>query len=166
MDEQSKAALELLVQNGYLEIVKEKYRATAKLNKVEVESLQIQTLVGIATMSWEDLYVKFIQDCTIPKWGESGNGDLYELNKYSADAMKVFRKMIEKDGIKYDLLVKVTIAYYKSGNRFRKKIGNYITEGLWRLDYMTLKDQPLEKQQQTLNNQINDAKPFTRDRIG
>lgn len=168
MDESSKAALDLLVQNGYLEVVKGKYRPTKKLNE-EVSSIPMLagiTTIGIATMSWENLYVKFIQDASIPRKGESGSGDLYDLNKYSADAMKVFRKMLERDGIKYDLLVKVTSTYYKSGSRYKKTISNYITEGLWRMDYMTLKDQSTEQQQQTLNKQIDESKPFTRDRIG
>lgn len=167
MDKDSQAALDLLVQNNYLEIVGGKYRATKKLNSKEV--LMDGAVVGVDgktfSGSWEDIYIKFINDCTLPKWGESGTGDLYELNKYSAEGMKCFRDIL-KSGIQYALLVKVTTAYYKGSNRFKKKIGNYITEGLWRMDYETMKNQTEQQQQQHINEQLNSAQPFTRDRIG
>jgi hypothetical protein len=167
MDDKSQAALDLLVQNGYLEIVGGKYRATKKLNSKEtlldgaVMGIDGKTFSG----SWEDIYTKFITDCKIPRLGESGTGDMYELNKYSTDAMKHFRDLL-KTGIQYALMVKVTTAYYKGSNRYKKKIGNYITEGLWRMDYETMKNQTETQQQQHLNEQLNSAQPFTRDRIG
>lgn len=167
MNAECKTALDLLVQHGYLEIVGGKYRPTKKLNSKE--TLADGAVLGVngETFSgtWEEIYVKFITDCKIPKWGESGSGDTYELNKYSADAMKHFRDLL-KSGIQYALLVKVTSAYYKGSLRYKKKIGNYITEGLWRMDYETMKNQTETQQQQTLNEQLNSSKPFTRDRIG
>lgn len=166
MDEKSKAALDLLVQNGYLEIVKGKYRPTVKLNEPVVKSL-VNVLNQVAVESWEDMYVKFIRECNIPKQGETGEGDNYALNKYSVDAMKAFRKMIERDGIKYDILVIVTQAYYKAGTiRYKKTISNFIMEGIWRMDYEIMKTQTTEQQQQTIQQQLNESKPFTRDRIG
>lgn len=168
MDEQSKAALDLLVQNGYLEIVKGKYRPTKKLNTVP-EMVTAMTSLGPLAFegSWEDMYTRFIVECKVPKRGENGYGDPYDLNKYSEDAMKRFKEMLTRDQVKYDLLVRVTQAYYSTGSlRYKKKIGNYITEGLWRMDYETMKDKPLEDQQKHLNQQINESKPFTRDRIG
>lgn len=164
MDEQSKAALDLLVQNGYLEIVKGKYRVSAKLNVIPTGK---ETSQKLTDMDWEGRYILFITECKVPNQGESGTGDVYPLNKYSTEGMKAFRKMLEHDGIKYDILVRVTQSYYKIGtNRYKKKIGNYITEGLWRMDYEVIKDQTVEQQQQTIQQQLNESKPFTRDRIG
>jgi hypothetical protein len=166
MDEQSKAALDLLVQNDYLEIVKGKYRPTKKLNEIPVvEAILVgidgETLQG----SWTEIYTKFIMDCKIPRYGETGDGTLYDLNKYTEDGMKHFRDLI-RSGIKYSLLVKVTIVYYQGSPRYKKKIGNYITEGHWRLDYDVMKNQSVEQQIETIKQQIDAAKPFTRDRIG
>lgn len=166
MDEQSKAALDLLVQNGYLEVVKGKYRPTKKLNEHPAKET-IHLPGGIVfDGSWEELYLGFIVGCKIPKKGESGDGTLYDLNKYSEDAMKHFRDLM-KSGIQYDLLVMVTTAYYKVGGlRFKKTITNYITQGHWRLDYEAMKEKSKEQQQKLLNQQENESKPFTRDRIG
>ena len=167
MDEQSKAALDLLVQNGYLETVKGKYRPTKKLNEVP-ETVVAATSLGPLTFNgnWEDFYTNFIVQCKIPKKGEAGDGSLYDLNKYSEDAMKRFKEMMTKEGIKYDVLMRVVQTYYKGSTRYKKTISNYITEGHWRMDYLTVKDQTEQQQQQTLNEQLNSAKPFTRDRIG
>ena len=167
MDEQCKAALDLLVQNGYLEVVKGKYRPTKKLNTVS-ETVVAHTSLGPLSFegSWEDFYTKFIVDCKIPRKGESADGTLYDLNKYSEEAMKRFKEMVTRDGIKYDVLMRVVQAYYKGGTRCKKNISNYIIEGFWRMDYMALKDQSTEQQQQTLQKQVDESKPFTRDRIG
>lgn len=160
MDEQCKAALELLVQNGYLESVKGKYRCTAKLNDT------VAGIVRLTDEDWENKYLDFIKQCKIPRQGESVNGDMYNLNQYTADAMKRFRQMIEKERIDVEILTKVTRTYYSGSIRCKKKIGNYITENLWRMDYLTIKDQNPEQQQQTLQKQLNDSTTFTRDRIG
>jgi hypothetical protein len=166
MDEQCKAALELLVQNGYLETVKGKYRPTKKLNEVTAVEVIYLDNGTVFNGGWENLYSSFILACQVPKKGEAGDGGLYDLNKYSEDAMKHFRDLL-KSGIRYSVLVQVTRAYYKTGNlRFKKTIGNYITQGHWRLDYDIVKDQTPEQQQQTLQKQEDESKPFTRDRIG
>lgn len=165
MDEQSKAALDLLVQNGYLEIVKEKYRPTKKLNSVTaLEKIYLDDGT-VFEGDYSELYLDFIKTCKIPRQGEAGDGAMYDLNKYTEDAAKHFRDMM-KSGIKYGVLVKVTTVYYKGSSRYKKKIGNYIMEGHWRMDYETMKNQTEQQQQQHLNEQLNSAKPFTRDRIG
>jgi hypothetical protein len=168
MDEQSKAALDLLVQNGYLEIVKEKYRATKKLNAVPV-TVAVNTSLGVLSFpgTWEEFYTKFIVDCKIPRNSENGQGGIYPINQYSEDGMKRFREMLTVEGIKYDLLMGIIQTYYRTGaNRYKKTIGNYITEGHWRMDYSAMKGQTTEQQQQHINEQLNSAQPFTRDRIG
>jgi hypothetical protein len=166
MDEQCKAALDLLVQNGYLEVVKGKYRPTKTLNEVPVKET-ILLGEGIPFEgNWEDLYLKFIMDCNIPKQGEAVDGSLYPLNKYSEDAMKHFRDLMKR-GFIYSILVMVTKTYYRTGGlRCKKNITNYITEGHWRLDYESLRGKSTEQQQQTLQKQVDESKPFTRDRIG
>lgn len=166
MDEQCKAALDLLVQHGYLEAVKGKYRPTKKLNDHKAAEALIVLEDGSTFLgSWGDLYLKFIADAQVPRLGEAGDGNMYDLNKYTEDGMKHFRDLI-RSGIKYQLLAKVTRAYYAQGIRYKKKVGNYITEGHWRMDYELLKGQTDTQQQQTIQKQIDAAKPFTRDRIG
>lgn len=161
MDEQCRAALDLLVQNGYLEIVKGKYRATARLND-EIAGKPTR----LTEQDWADQYINFITACRIPTKGESGTGDLYDLNKYTTEGMKRFRQMVETEQVNTVLLIKVTHAYYNGSIRYKKKIGNYITENLWRMDYELLKKQTPDQQQQTLQKQADESKPFTRDRIG
>lgn len=163
MDAQSKAALDLLVQNGYIESVKGKYRCTAKLNMTTKLTEQID---AAAAQDWEAFYTRFIIESQVPKRGESSDGGVYDLNKYSNDAMKEFKKMLWKDGIEYALLLKVTQAYYKGPGRYKKTISNFILEGLWRMDYEVLKQQTPEQQQETIQKQMNDPTAFTRDRIG
>ncbi len=161
MDERSKAALELLVQGGYLEPVKGKYRCTAKLND-EVAGKAPR----LTQEDWEARYISFIEQCNIPRKGESGDGTMYNLNQYTADGMKRFRQMLEKEQVNLDLLIMVTKAYYTGSIRYKKKIGNYITENLWRMDYESLKNVDQKQQAQTLQKQMNDTETFTRDRIG
>lgn len=165
MDEQSKAALDLLVQNGYLEIVKEKYRPTKKLNAVPAVDKIYLDDGTVFDGDYGMLYMDFIKACKIPRQGEAGDGSLYDLNKYTEDAAKHFRDLM-KSGIKYSVLVKIATTYYRGSTRYKKKIGNYITEGHWRLDYITINNQTEQQQQQHLNEQFNSTKPFTRDRIG
>lgn len=86
---------------------------------------------------WVSLYIQFITDSSVPRRILNGRGDPYDANKYSEDGMKAFQKAM-KAGAKYELLTKSTMLYYKSGSRFKKSIGNYMSQGDWRTDYMQL----------------------------
>lgn len=91
----------------------------------------------LVTLDWTQAYLNFILEAEVPQRGEGKDGS-YDLNKYSEPAMKVFRKMIEKEGIIYGILVKSTMLYYKTHKRYAVTIGNYIEKGNWRSDYNAL----------------------------
>lgn len=174
-----KDAVQFLLQNGYLAQVKGKYRVTAKFN---------QEMTGIATglvltgsvpqvvekplpslrnnADWVQLYINFIREAEVPVRGEGKDGG-YDLNKYSEKAMKMFRRMIEKEGVIYGVLVKSTLLYYKTHRKFPHTITRYISEGSWRSDYQALlqsaKDGTLENHIQT---EIDHEKEFSKYRLG
>lgn len=97
----------------------------------------------VATLSksidWPVLFIQFITDAKVPRQLEDNRGGMYPANKYSEDGMKAFRKAMEA-GVVYDVLVKSTMLYYKSGTRYKKAVGNYFAEGHWRTDYQNLLD--------------------------
>lgn len=97
------------------------------------------TLPIIAPKSdeWPQRFMQFIMDAKVPKFLENNRNERYAANKYSEDAMKVFKKAIE-GGTDYNLLIKTVQLYYASGNRFKKAVGNYFTQGDWRTDYEAL----------------------------
>jgi hypothetical protein len=76
--------------------------------------------------------------------------------------MKAFRKVLEKEGINYQLLVNVTRLYYKSHRQFAVKIGNYIAGGQWRSDYQTALEAHKEgKLAEHIQEEINNDREFT-----
>jgi hypothetical protein len=140
-------------ENQYLVQIKGKYRVTAKFNKEitgqevgivkvgeallvqEKEPLILATVsLGAQTTNWSDYYLQFIREAEVPARCEGKDGN-YDVNKYSEEGMKAFRKALEKEGINYQLLVNVTRLYYKSHRQFALKIGNYMAKGEWRSDY-------------------------------
>lgn len=149
-----KEATEYLVANGYMLCIKGKYKVTRKFYK-EIEhpagALVTQQLpvVRIAE-AWPERYLQFIRDAGVPARREGSKGNVYDTNKYSDGAMKVFKKILES-GIKYELLVLSTGLYYKSSVNSPVAIGRYIEEGLWRTDYDALE---LSAQQGTIKDHI------------
>jgi len=87
---------------------------------------------------WELGFINFIMEAKVPPTQHTKEGGVYYLNKYSTNAMKVFRRAIEKEGVVYEVLVRSTFLYYKSIDQYKKTIANYFTEGIWRTDYMAL----------------------------
>lgn len=83
---------------------------------------------------YELSYKKFISDAQVPKRLENNRGESYPANNYSEPGMKAYRKALES-GADYEILVKSTMLYYKSGIRFKKAIGNYMHEGIWKTGY-------------------------------
>ena len=114
-------------------------RKLVKKTPVPVVSQNNTLTIIKLQQNWELGFINFIQEAKVPKYLDNGKGDSYVANNYSAPAMKIFRKAIEKEGILYDVLVKSTMLYYKSQrNRFKKAIGNYFIQGDWRSDYLAL----------------------------
>lgn len=84
------------------------------------------------------LFVHFIMEAKVPAKLEDNRGNPYYANKFNEEAGKRFVQMIFKDGVDYNLLVKSTMLYYKSGVAFKKAISNYILQGDWLTDYQEL----------------------------
>jgi hypothetical protein len=105
------------------------------------QEIQVHPITSIGkpliNPDWTQAYLNFIVEAEVPQRGEGKDGS-YDINKYSEPAMKVFRKMIEKNGIQYAVLVKSTMLYYKTHRRYPLTIGRYIAEGHWRSDYQAL----------------------------
>lgn len=140
-----------MMQNGYILQVKGKFRLTAKfnkeiLNREEGVVLLNQTPVvmehalpaQIQSIDWPKQYMQFIVEAQVPARGKGGNGPGYDLNKYSEPAMKMFRRIIEKEKVQYPVLVKSTMLYYKTHKDYPLTISRYISEGFWRSDYEAL----------------------------
>lgn len=77
-------------------------------------------------------------EAKVPKYLPDGQNGQFEANKYNEKAMVEFQRIIMKEHIDYNILVKATILYYKSAASFKKKIANYILEGDWRSDYQNM----------------------------
>lgn len=137
-----------LVDNGYIlaskstgySLSKSFQAAVKNMKKGEIIVPGPEALVAAhsAELNWPNLFVQFIQDAKVPPKLSDNKGGQYAANKYSEDAMKKFKQMMES-GIDYNILVKSTILYYASGITYKKAIGNYITQGDWRTDYFLLK---------------------------
>jgi hypothetical protein len=119
-----------------------------------------------STTDWTGQYIRFIQEAEVPQRGEGGSGS-YDLNKFSEKAAKQFRKMIEKEGVQYPVLIKSTLLYYKTHRRYPVTITRYIEEGLWRTDYMALLESVKEgKLTDHIQNEIDHEKEFSKYRLG
>lgn len=88
-------------------------------------------------LDWTKAYLTFIKEAEVPERGSGGTTG-YDLNKYSEPAMKIFRRMLEREKVQYPVLVKSTMLYYKTRKQYQVTIGRYIEEGLWRSDYEAL----------------------------
>lgn len=146
--------IEYLITSGFIICHRGKYKFTAKF---------YETLTGIAegivkdssgklivhesglpvavTANWPEVYMHFILEAKVPARLEDNTGKPYYANKYSDEACKMFRHIIEAEGIDIRILVKSTMLYYKSSVAYKKAITNYIVQGDWRTDYMELKQQ-------------------------
>lgn len=151
-----KTIYEYLRDNGYVMVDKNELVFTRKfMEEIEpfrqrkrpvrmVEALPVPIKQDITTVTlfkpidWRLAYADFIRDAHVPSKLEGKGTDLYDGNKYTEDAMKEFKRMIEKEGIDLAILIKSTMLYYAPGKKYRKKISNYITEGIWRSDYDAL----------------------------
>ncbi len=132
----------LVFTRKFLEEI-EPFRQRKKPPVRAVDTLPIHIKNGIVATEllapdWRLMYAQFIQAAKVPSKLEGKGTDLYDGNKYTEDAMKEFKRMIYVEKIILDVLIKSTMLYYAPGKKFRKKISNYITEGIWRSDYDAL----------------------------
>lgn len=91
-----------------------------------------------ALVDWPARFMQFIMNAQIPPRIEDTKGGSYPGNKFSEDACKVYKALITSGMVNEEMLTMSTMLYYKSSTRYKKAIGNYITQGDWRTDYQTL----------------------------
>lgn len=108
--------------------------------------------------NWEARFIKFIQEAKVPKTLENANLESYAANKYSVEAMKIFKKAIENGAI-YETLVRSTQLYYASKIRYKKAVGNYFIQGDWKTDYIAM----AEKMEGTKEDMIKHIEEETKD---
>lgn len=85
-------------------------------------------------VDYEEQYKQFIMLCKVPPKALDTYGRPYALNKFSIEGALAFKKALEK-GYKLEVLAVAVALYYKSGNQFKKTIGNYMVSGEWQTDY-------------------------------
>lgn len=108
---------------------------------------------------WSLMYMQFIREAKVPNRCMNSHGEPYDINKYSEDGMKAFQRAL-KTGVLYDILVKSTMLAYKSGSRYKKTIGNYMSQGDWRSDYNALLEKAQQGEQEVTNHikdELNDG---------
>lgn len=142
-----------MVKEGYFLIHNKRYLVSEKFNREVrgipegLRKLPNKKLVvkevgkhtpGLSPNEWTDLYLKFIVDCKVPRYGRGSDNKMYEMNKYSEAACKKFRQMLEVDGINLERLQAATAAYYADNRVMRVTITNYIIQGQWRTHYSQL----------------------------
>lgn len=88
-------------------------------------------------VDWSTAYMNFIVEAQVPIRGADSEGGVYDMNKYSEEGMKAFKKAL-LSGIQYAVLVRSVFLYYKSKQRFKQTIGKYMASGAWRTDYFAL----------------------------
>lgn len=146
-----KQIVQWMLENNYLVVIKGKYKVTSKFNK-EVTGKEmgvmmlgqkpivtenaLTSLASTGPIDWTQQFLNFIKDAEVPARGEGKSGG-YDINKYSEEGMKAFKKAIES-GVQYPVLVKSTMLYYKTHSAYALKIGNYMADGAWRSDYEML----------------------------
>jgi hypothetical protein len=142
-------AVQFLLDNGYMAIIKKRYIVTAKFNK-EMTGVHagLTLLVGNypaviepsvpKQISWPDLYKQFILEAKVPARIINSRGEPYATNIYSEPGMKAFRKALEKESMTYQLMVECTQLYYSSSIGMKVAIGRFMEEGMWRTYYQEL----------------------------
>jgi len=167
------------MDNQYMVCIKGKYKVTAKFMKemtgLETGVLMLPSGPIVAerplpaitpTTDWVGLYTKFILEAQVPSRGTGKDGG-YDLNKYSEQAMKCFRRMVEKEGVKYPILVKSTMLYYKTRKTYPVTITKYITDGAWRSDYQALLSSAEDNTiQEHIQQEIDATTEFNRFKLG
>jgi hypothetical protein len=121
----------LFTKKFYAEIAQEPTGTAMVL--VEAHGLPVKTFAD----DWALNFMTFISEAQVPARLEDNRGNPYYCNKYSEAAMKVFKKAMQA-GVRYEVLVKSVMLYYKSNVRYKKAIGNYFVQGDWRSDYEAL----------------------------
>jgi len=141
--------IQYLKNQGYITqvnddyVLSDEFQMKCKVRKPAFDIIKIDQQIAVlkarTATDWQQLFIQFIQEAKVPAKLEDHRGNLYSANKYNQDACKAFIKAIDKEGYIYDLLVKSTMLYYKSGIRLKKAIGTYFTSGEFRSDYLNLK---------------------------
>ena len=127
--------------------------------------LSLQTKDTSSKVDWTQRFLDFIKDAEVPARGEGKNGG-YDINKYSEEGMKAFKKAIESS-VQYPVLVKSTMLYYKTHSAYALKIGNYMADGAWRSDYEMLLTSAKEGTiTEHIQQQLDENTDFNKFRLG
>lgn len=151
-------AVKFLIEKSYITLHNGKYKFTSLFYKeltgiqkgltakgvVEEPNLPARrefnvALAGNYTLAdWREHYLTFIKVAKVPATLRAGLST-YSVNKYSEEGMKVFQSAI-KEGYKLELLIAAVRLYYNDSTGYKKSIGNYMKDGDWRTDYITIKE--------------------------
>jgi hypothetical protein len=159
-------AVQYMLENGYMAVVKGKYMVTAKFNKEILGVAKGLTMLPgnvpvviepdiPKTITWQQMYQRFITEAKVPARIMSPRGTPYQTNAYSEPGMKAFRKAIEKEGVDYQLLVEAAQLYYTGSIELKVAVGKFMEEGVWRTYYQELID---HKKAGTLSDHIKNSK--------
>jgi hypothetical protein len=149
MVESLKDAVQFMLDNGYLAVIRGKYVVTAKFNKEVTGVYQGAVLLKgnipavvepkvPKTVHWRDQYIAFVNEVKIPPYGHNSRGERYQMNAFSEDGVKAYRNAIEKEDILHPLLVEATQMYYHGSVAMKVGIGKFMSEGMWRTFYNEL----------------------------
>lgn len=152
--------IQYLRDNGYLLMDKGKYLLSKKFTK-DKEALEGNTTKKIdVSNAWDMRFMQFIKDAGVPAKIETGKGEYFVGNIYNETAMKIFKAGIESGKVEYDLLVKSTKLYYRSGAKWKKKVANYFVDGDWQSDYQNLVQAQMTNQEDTYIKTVENNGPI------
>jgi hypothetical protein len=127
-----------LRDNGYLLVTKGRYSLSSKFARdKEVAEGHTSKKLDVSN-AWDSRYLQFIKDAEVPAKIETSRGEYFVGNGYTEPAMEVFKQAITSGRVEYDILVKSTKLYYRSGAKWKKKVSNYLVDGDWYSDYINL----------------------------
>jgi hypothetical protein len=139
-------AINLLIEKGYMVVLKGKYNLTGEFHRTYIPvstGLVVSSKSELATtsspvMNITALFMEFIKQCEVPSKTDNGRGGFYWINRFNKDGAKEFARIISKEDVNLQVLIACTKLYYMQTKTCAKTISNYITEGIWRSGYQDM----------------------------
>jgi len=129
-------ALDFLLDNGYLAIVKRKVVVTNKMTR-EISQIPLKELEGkqqeMAIAPNKDIWDKFMKDADVPHKVIATDGKAYTVKQFSPQILQKLISIIQqvKD---YHILTESTKLYYRS-NAYKLTFKNYLEREVWKNEY-------------------------------
>lgn len=179
-----KDALKFMIEEGYMTQVRGKYCVTKKFNEqvtgisegiIHISGIPlvldiVHEAKDLSKVEWRNLYIRYILEAKVPSKCEGSNGQMYDCNKFSEDALKAFIKYIRDEKIDLRLLTAVTQLYYAKKSTHKQMISTYVTQGTWRNDYMFMLDSMSEGNteavQEHIKKELKDGTTYTSTTFG